>query len=68
MATKKKRSILIKCGKHLIAPQDIRCITQVRPKLYVIRFFSDPNPEYPCWVEEKDIQNVLEQFDIIEGE
>lgn len=64
--TKKvKKPILIQCGKHLINPSDIRIITKVRKDLYVVKFFSDPNPEYPCWIEAKDIDNLLTHFEII---
>lgn len=34
--------------------------------LYIVKFISDPNPEYPCWVEKKDIGVLLEQFNIVE--
>jgi hypothetical protein len=77
---------LIKCGKHLINPNDVSCISQVRVKevdpgdddpwpddvrptersLYIVRMISNPNPEYPCWVEKKDIGVLLEQFNIVE--
>lgn len=62
---KNKKQTLIKVGRHLINLQDIRCITQVRKDLYVVKFFSEPNPEYPCWVEGKHINSLLEHFDII---
>lgn len=64
--TKKNgRPLLVKVGKHYISPSDIRCITQVRKDLYVVKFYSDPNPEYPCWIESKYIALLLEQFNII---
>lgn len=60
-----KKPVLIQCGKHFINPADVRAITKVRNKLYVIKFFSEPNPEWPCWVEEKHIGKLLEHFEII---
>ncbi len=79
---------LIKCGKHLINPNDVSCISQVRVKqldnpddeiwpdeepsshvtrsLFIVRFISNPNPQYPCWVEKKDIGILIEQFNVIE--
>lgn len=63
-----KKPMLIQCGKHLLSPTDVRVITKVRKDLYVVKFFSDPNPEFPCWIEAKDIGNLLSQFDIIEGD
>lgn len=81
---------LIKCGKHLINPNDVSCISQVKVRdvedvgednpwpddvmpvrhersLYIVRFISNPNPQYPCWVEKKDIGVLLEQFNIVES-
>lgn len=65
--TRKKNTkpVLVKVGKHFISPGDIRCITQVRRDLYVVKFYSDPNPEYPCWIEAKHIELLLQQFSII---
>lgn len=65
--TKKKNTkpLLVKVGKHYISPSDIRCITQVRKDLYVVKFYSEPNPEYPCWIESKHIELLLEQFNIL---
>lgn len=64
-----KKPILIKVGKHFISPSDIRCISEVKQgKLYIIKFYSEPNPEFPCFVEPKDIGVVLEHFNIIVGE
>lgn len=60
-----KKPILIRCGKHLINPSDIRLITKVRKDLYVIKFFSDPNPDWACWVDAKDIGILLNHFEII---
>ncbi len=78
---------LIKCGKHLINPNDVSCISQIKVKqvddsgddefwpdtqsrpertLYIVRFISNPNPQYPCWVEKKDIGILIEQFNVIE--
>ena len=64
-AKKNTKPVLVKVGKHFISPGDIRCITQVRHNLYVVKFFSDPNPEYPCWIESKHIELLLAQFNII---
>lgn len=59
------KPILIKVGKHYINPADIRCISQVRKDLFIVKFFSDPNPLYPCWVAHEDINILLEQFKVI---
>ncbi len=65
MAPRIKKPILIKVGKHLMNPTDIRCITQVRKDLYVVKFLSEPNPDFACWVESKHINQLLEHFEVI---
>lgn len=68
LPVKNKKPILIQCGKHFINPIDIRCITKVRRDLYVVKFFSDPNPQYPCWVKSHEIEQLLQHFNIIVSE
>lgn len=36
-----------------------------RRSMYIVRFVSDPNLQYPCWVEKKDIGALLAHFLII---
>src|SRR5678815_1710199 len=60
------RPTLVQVGKHLIDPLDVASITNVRKDLYVVRLKSQPNAEFPCWVEEKHIGNLIAQFRIIE--
>lgn len=64
-SSRTKKPILIKVGKHFINPSDIRCITQVRKDLFVVKFISEPNPEWACWVNKDDIGKLLEHFEII---
>lgn len=60
---------LIKVGRHFISPEDIRCISEVKGgRLYIIKFYSEPNPEYPCFVEPKDIGIILDNFNIVVGD
>src|SRR4030095_461985 len=56
---------LLKVGKHYINPADVRSITEVRDGLYVVKFLSDPNPTYACWIEEEDIEFLLSHFNIL---
>lgn len=63
-----KKPILIKAGNHFIAPADIRCISSVKKgNLFIIKFYSDPNPEYACFVEPEDIGAILNHFNIVDG-
>jgi len=75
MAPKKAKPELVKIGNHYVNVADISCISAVkvrdeddqyetRKTMYVVRFISNPNPEYTCWVEKKDIGFLLEQFNI----
>jgi hypothetical protein len=57
---------LVRCGKTLINPLDVREIKQVKRGLYIVKFISDPNPDYPCWVLEADIEPLIKQFEVIE--
>lgn len=64
-----KKPVLIQVGRHFIAPNDIRCISAVKNgKLYIIRFYSEPNPEFPCFVTPEEIGKVLNQFEIVSGD
>jgi len=66
---RESKPILIKVGNHLISPTDIRCISAVKKgKLYIIKFYSEPNPEFPCFVEPHDIGIILNYFNIIESD
>lgn len=74
------KPILVRVGKHFINPEDVTRISRVTVRgnpdfddeeslsskvLYVVEFKSNPNPNYTCWVEKKDIGILLEQFNII---
>jgi hypothetical protein len=61
-----ERKILIKVGKHFLDPNDIVGIKEAKKGLYIVKLRSEPNPEWPVWVEEKDIESVLKYFSITE--
>ena len=73
--TTKKKSVvkidtrpkLIHCGNHLIDPNDVVCITKVRSHkdLYIVKLRSNPNPEYPIWINEADITPLIQQFNVV---
>lgn len=64
------RPKLIHCGNHLIDPNDVVCITKVNKhkELYIVKLRSNPNPEYPIWVNEADITPLIKQFNVVTGE
>lgn len=59
------KKTLIKVGKHLIDPQDVAGISNVKNNLYVIRLFSAPNPTYATWATESEIGVLLKRFNIV---
>lgn len=72
---KAKKPQLIKVGNHFININDVSRITKINRKecddadsriLYVVHFISNPNLEYTCWVSKKDIDILIDQFEIIE--
>lgn len=68
MATKKKlvKPTLLRVGNHLIDPMDVTCITKIKSKdLYVVRLKSQPNMEYPIWVNKNEVSAVLAYFNIV---
>lgn len=68
MATKKKtivKPVLVHVGSHLVDPSDVACITKIKSRgLYIVRLKSQPNMEYPIWVEKGKIESLLKHFDI----
>ncbi len=63
--TKTKKPILMRAGNHLIDPTDVACITRIRNKgLYIVRLKSQPNMEYPIWINKGEIESLLSYFEI----
>lgn len=66
---KKNRPTLIHVGQHLVDPNDVACITRIKGKsLYVVRLKSQPNMEYPIWVNKNEIGALIQQFNIVESD
>lgn len=62
----KRKPTLVKVGKHLIDPNDVVAISQVKSHLFIVKLRSNPNPAFPIWVEEKEIGPLLDFFNIVE--
>lgn len=60
-----KKPKLVKVGKHYLNPDDVAGIKETRRGLYIVKLRSEPNPEWPIWVEEKHINSLLEHFEIV---
>ena len=58
---------LVKVGEHFIDPSDVACITRIKSnkKLFVVRLKSQPNMEFPIWVNRSQIEHLLAHFNII---
>lgn len=59
---------LVQVGEHYINPTDVACIKEAMRGLYVVKLRSEPNPEWPIWVEGRHIGALLAHFNIIEEE
>ncbi len=61
------RPKLIHCGSHLIDPTDVVCITKVKKHkdLYIVKLRSNPDPNFPIWVNEADITPLIQQFNVV---
>jgi len=63
-----KKPILIKCGDNYINPNDVSLIRRIvkgNKSLYLVKFLSNPNPEFPTWVRDNEIESLLNHFNII---
>ena len=62
---KAKKPMLVKVGPHYLDPNDVACITKIQSKnLYIVRLKSQPNMEFPIWVNGERIAALLERFSI----
>lgn len=58
---------LIQVGTSFVDPTDVAAIVAIasRPGLYVIRLKSQPDPEYPFWAEESELDLLLREFNLV---
>jgi len=64
---KPQKPVLVQVGEgKYIDPTDVVGIIKVKPRLYVVRLRSNPNPDFPLWVRENHIENLLAAFDLKE--
>lgn len=73
MTVKAKKPQLIKIGKHYININDVAQISRVRSgdnkPLYVVKLFSNPNPEFPIWVTNNaEVEFLLSHFEILSSD
>lgn len=62
---KEKKPTLIKIGKHYLDPNNVAGIKQAKDGLYIIMLKTEPEPQYPLWLSERDLHKALDFFDII---
>lgn len=60
------RRKLIQVGKHFLDPNDIIGLKNAKDDLYIVKLRSEPNPEWPLWVRERDLGLILQHFELIE--
>jgi len=63
------RPILIRVGNHFLDPKDVAVIRQVKSHkdLFIIKLHSDPNPQFPLWMKEAEVVELLRYFDVREA-
>lgn len=57
---------LVKCGKRFIDPNDVSAIKEAKKGLFVVKLRSEPNPEWPIWIEASEIDGLMSHFEVIE--
>lgn len=62
--TRASKPKLVRIGKHFVDPTDVAGIKNCKDGLYLLRLKSEPNPEYPMWLSEREVERALEHFDI----
>jgi hypothetical protein len=58
------KKTLFKVGHHLIDVDDVLTISCVRKNLYIIKMKSNPDPEFPIWVNGAEVSPLLKKFNI----
>jgi len=56
---------LVKIGKHYLEPTDIAGIKQAKQGLYIIILHSQPEPEFPLWLTEREFNQSKKYFNIV---
>lgn len=54
----------VRAGKHFVALSDISMIRHAKDDLYIVKLFSDPNPQYPMWIRERDVEQLARLLNI----
>lgn len=61
----KRKQAFIQVGEHLINPEDVAGIKHAKRDLYILMLRSQPNPEFPIWIKEKDMELICKYFNIV---
>lgn len=64
------KPILIRVGRSFVDPTDVveirDCSSKRHRNLWIVRLRSQPNPEFPLWCNEEELEALLEHFRIKE--
>jgi hypothetical protein len=55
---------LVKIGDHYLDPEMIAGIKQAKKGLYIIMLKNEPEPQYPLWLSERELEAAKPYFDI----
>ncbi len=58
------KPILVRCGSAFISPSDVSCVKEAKRGLFVVTFRDNPNPEWPLWLREEEVGELLRHFEV----
>ena len=65
---KVSKPTLVKLGDHFLDPNDVAGFKQAKKGLFIIRLRSEPNPDFPLWISEREVECALQYFNIVGGD
>jgi len=65
MAKTKSKPQLVKIGKHYVDPENVAGIKQAEEDLHILMLRTEPEPQYPLWLNERELNHALQYFDIL---
>lgn len=60
-----EKPLLVKIGKHYVAPDNVAGIKQAKDGLYIILLKTEPEPAFPLWLKERDLEKAKQYFTIL---
>lgn len=61
-----QRRTLVKVGRNYIDPSDVSGIRETKSGWFIIELKSRPNPTFPAWAKEEDLDTLLKYIEVVE--